>query len=107
MNLHVDIISRLDGNLTPWGDAFWYVRICIRLCPSYAEISHSCLAHIINIATQKFISTYSKSAFYEPDVTTDAEPEYNGNGRDVVGLIRATAVKVRRNLIQVLQYLRD
>ncbi len=79
-----------------------YVQISIRLCPSYAEISHSCLVHIINIATQKFISTYSKSAFYEPDVTTDAEPEYNGNGRDVVGLIRATAVKVRPKLTQVL-----
>lgn len=43
-----------------------------------------------NIATQKFISTYSKFASYEPDTTTNDEPEY----WDIVGLIRAIAVKV-------------
>jgi hypothetical protein len=54
----------------------------------------SCLAHIVNVATQKLISTYSKSAFYESEIAGDVEPEYSGNGHDVVGLIRAIAVKV-------------
>lgn len=51
-----------------------------------------CLAHIINLATQAFISTHSKSKHYDP-----AEPDADltvDNGRDVVGLVRAISVKV-------------
>jgi hypothetical protein len=50
-----------------------------------------CLAHIINLATQALISTHSKSKHYNP-----AEPDADltvGNGRDVVGLVRAISVK--------------
>jgi hypothetical protein len=54
-----------------------------------------CLAHIINLATQAVISTYSKSKHYDP---ADPEADLTGprmeHGRDEVGLVRAICVKV-------------
>ena len=57
---------------------------------------HSCLAHVINLATQALISTYSKTPHFDP-----ATPEDHLNiagdqssARDEVGLVRAIAVKV-------------
>ena len=54
-----------------------------------------CLAHIINLAAQALITGYSKTKFFDP-----AHPEAHNpvsledSERDVVGLIRAIAVKV-------------
>jgi len=50
----------------------------------------SCLAHIINLATQALISTYSKSLHFDPKQPDAHVPM----SHDEVGLIRAIAVKV-------------
>jgi hypothetical protein len=51
------------------------------------------MAHIIHLATQALISTYSKAPFYDPE-----HPELLTTGpsgfRDEVGLVRAIVVKV-------------
>ena len=56
----------------------------------------SCLAHIINLATQALISTRSKAKYYEPNKPDDDQlPEAaGGDDRDEVGLICAICVKV-------------
>ena len=58
----------------------------------------SCLAHVINLATQALISTYSKSLHFDPKNPEAHVP----TSHDEVGLIRAIAVKVRINLKQLL-----
>lgn len=50
----------------------------------------SCLAHVINLATQALISAYSKSSHFDPKNPEAHVP----TSRDEVGLIRAIAVKV-------------
>src|ERR1700688_2344388 len=50
----------------------------------------SCLAHVINLATQALISTYSKSPHFDPKQPDAHVP----TSRDEVGLIRAIVVKV-------------
>ena len=56
----------------------------------------SCLAHVINLATQALIAVYSKTPHFDP-----ANPEEHlkvaqedPTHRDEVGLVRAIAVKV-------------
>jgi hypothetical protein len=51
---------------------------------------YSCLAHVINLATQAFISTYSKAPHFDPKDPEAHEP----TTRDEVGLVRAIMVKV-------------
>ena len=52
---------------------------------------YSCLAHVINLATQALISAYSQSPHFDPK-----NPEAHiPTSRDEVGLVRAIAVKVR------------
>jgi hypothetical protein len=61
----------------------------------------SCLAHVINLATQALIGTYSKSPHFDPK-----NPEAHiPSSRDEVGLIRAIAVKVGKILISQRQVL--
>ena len=55
----------------------------------------SCLAHIINLATQSLILTRSKSKYYSPDVEDAHLPDLNARDRDEVGLVRAISVKAR------------
>lgn len=50
----------------------------------------SCLAHVINLATQALIKTYSKSPHFNPKMPEAHLP----TSRDKVGLIRAIVVKV-------------
>ncbi len=53
----------------------------------------SCLAHVINLATQALISTYSKAPHFDPK-----NPEAHVlTGCDEVGLVRAIMVKVHIN----------
>jgi hypothetical protein len=52
---------------------------------------NSCLAHVINLATQMLISTYSQSPHFDPKQPNAHVP----TSRDEVGLIRAIVVKVR------------
>lgn len=57
-----------------------------------------CLAHVINLATQALLATYSKAKYYEPgmfDIDNDfGIPGADGIWRDEIGLIRAISVKV-------------
>ncbi|KAJ6621990.1 hypothetical protein B0H10DRAFT_1945015 [Mycena sp. CBHHK59/15] len=54
-----------------------------------------CLAHVINIATQKLISAYSKSLHYNAHEPTSHIPDMAADIRDEIGLVRAIAVKER------------
>jgi hypothetical protein len=60
-----------------------------RLCPSSLTALLSCLAHVINLATQVLISTYSKVPYFDPQNPKGHVP----TSRDEVGLVRAIAVK--------------
>jgi hypothetical protein len=53
-----------------------------------------CLAHIVNLATQAFISRYSKSEYFDPENPDAHEPDTDATHRDVIALIRAITVKV-------------
>jgi hypothetical protein len=53
--------------------------------------NHSCLAHVINLATQMLISTYSKLLHFDPKQPEVHLPTY----RDEVGLVWVIVVKVR------------
>ena len=57
---------------------------------TYNFMNCSCLAHVINLATQMLISTYSKSLHFDPNMPDAHVP----TSRDEVGLIRAIVVKV-------------
>jgi len=54
-----------------------------------------CLAHIINLATQVLISSYSKAKHYNPHAPGEHVPDTSACKRDEVGLIRAITVKER------------
>jgi hypothetical protein len=58
-------------------------------------ILYSCLAHIINLATQALISTRSKAEYYSPDTDDAHIPDLGASERDEVGLVRAISVKAR------------
>ncbi|KAJ7686150.1 hypothetical protein B0H14DRAFT_2654459 [Mycena olivaceomarginata] len=57
-----------------------------------------CLAHVINLATQKLISTYSKASHFNIHDSNahipDTSLSHDGI-RDEIGLLRAIAVKIR------------
>ncbi|KAF8805603.1 hypothetical protein BYT27DRAFT_7104261, partial [Phlegmacium glaucopus] len=54
-----------------------------------------CLAHVINLATQALISTYSKTKHFDPKEPNDHEPDIDAFQRDEVGLIHSITVKAR------------
>ncbi|RDB14951.1 putative AC transposase [Hypsizygus marmoreus] len=54
-----------------------------------------CLAHIINLATQAVIGTYSKTKHFDPTNPDDHVPDTTALRRDEVGLVRAIVVKAR------------
>ncbi|KAJ7917073.1 hypothetical protein B0H13DRAFT_1870602 [Mycena leptocephala] len=67
-----------------------------------------CLAHIINIATQKLISAYSKSPHFDAREPTAHIPDTSELMRDEIGLVRAISVKERssskrKNLFKTIQ----
>ena len=67
-----------------------------RVNPSISSCSlvHSCLAHVINLATQALIATYSKSPHFDPK-----NPEAHiPTSHDEVGLVRAIVVKVQYSI---------
>lgn len=53
-----------------------------------------CLAHVINLATQAFISLCSTTAHFDPEKPEEHEPDLSADFRDVVGLLRTIGVKV-------------
>jgi hypothetical protein len=61
-----------------------------------------CLAHVINIATQKLISAYSKSPHFNAHTPTAHIPDTStAVTRDEIGLVRAIAVKVGPLLVRI------
>jgi hypothetical protein len=56
----------------------------------------SCLAHVINLGTQRLISTYSKAPHYDPHNPHAHEPDLAQRlNRDEIGLVRSICVKER------------
>src|ERR1700678_1029168 len=62
------------------------------LCSASAADFLRCLAHIINLATQALISTYSQATHFDP-MDPEAHVPLPG-ARDEIGLIHAITVKV-------------
>jgi hypothetical protein len=61
----------------------------------FANKFHSCLAHVINLAMQTLISTYSKAPHYSPHDPKGHEPDSSQKtSRDEIGLVRSICVKV-------------
>jgi len=54
------------------------------------------MAHIVNLATQSMIKTYSQSKHYNPHQPHDDLTDMVADNRDEIGLIRSIAVKVAR-----------
>jgi hypothetical protein len=73
-------------------------KVCWFPASSFRNIAHSidsCLAHIINLASQRLISTYSQSPHYAPYDPKAHEPDTSkATNRDEIGLVRAISVKV-------------
>ncbi|KAF8802829.1 hypothetical protein BYT27DRAFT_7076476, partial [Phlegmacium glaucopus] len=71
---------------TPWNWETFHIR---------------CLAHVINLATQALLSTYSSASHFDPEAQHDYDPDdaLNEDKRDEVGLIRAITVKVSFRVI--------
>ncbi|OBZ65234.1 putative AC transposase [Grifola frondosa] len=59
------------------------------------RINRSCLAHVINLAMQALIATYSKTPHFDPEKPEAHLNVSSGAYRDEVRLIRAIAVKER------------
>ena len=54
----------------------------------------SCIAHIVNLATQALITAHTKSKHYDPAKPDDDLVVERGVDRDEVGLVRSITVKV-------------
>jgi hypothetical protein len=67
--------------------------VTCRHCPTF--IVYSCLAHIINLATQALISTRSKAKYYSPDTDDAHIPDLAAAERDEVGLVQVISVKAQ------------
>lgn len=93
LSLPRDSKTILGARLTPKNAAFGELDFNSKHLP-YLLYSYSCLAHIINLATQAMISTHSKAKYYNPAMPDEHLPDSTGPYRDEVGLIRAVAVKV-------------
>lgn len=83
-------IERQTTKKFPWCEyRIKYVPTAFRPL-SANQLNNSCLAHVINLATQALISTYSPSPHFDP-----GNPEAHiPTTRDEVGLIRTISVKV-------------
>ena len=64
--------------------------VCSLTCVFQLLMNDSCLAHVINLATQLLISTYSKSPHFDPTHPNAHVP----TSCDEVGLVRSIVVKV-------------
>ncbi|KAJ7453402.1 hypothetical protein FB451DRAFT_1373762 [Mycena latifolia] len=66
------------------------------ICDLYSSIKRiTCLAHVISLATQELISSYSKSPNFSPHDPEAHVPEAApGSTREEIGLLRAIAVKL-------------
>lgn len=63
-----------------------------------------CLAHVVNLATQAFLTEYSKSKHFDPQAPESDLLVGNGGHRDEIGLIRTISVKVQYNFVCLSTY---
>lgn len=64
--------------------------VAYNICFQLLIIHSSCLAHVINLATQTLISTYSLAPYFDTK-NPDAHVPTN---RDEIGIVHTVAVKV-------------
>ena len=57
-------------------------------------MNFSCLAHIVNLATQALLAAHSKSKAYDPKEPNHDLVAKHGSQRDEVGLVWSICVKV-------------
>ena len=81
------------------GEEIWYEKMShpVRSSPNlflHNLIQSRCLAHIINLATQVLIQTWSKSKYYNPHDEDEDIADMHGPHRNEVGLVRLICVKV-------------
>jgi hypothetical protein len=92
LTMMMELAMRLD---TSTGKTYHWKKRKIKFVSSLTHslqllTNNSCLAHVINLATQSLISIYSKSPYFDPK-----QPEAHApTSRDEVGLVRAIVVKV-------------
>ena len=75
-----------------------HVRCATVRAPNFVHIiscPHRCLAHIINLATQALLTTYSKSKHYDPTNPDGDLAIGSGVRRNEVGLVRTLKVPDR------------
>lgn len=65
----------------------------------------SCLAHVINLATQALLGTYSKAKHFDPEDEATHDVDVTGYIRDEVGLIRGITVKVSTVRVVRIHYI--
>jgi hypothetical protein len=93
-NLHAAIRSKLGKILTSIAvkSGKWPFYVRVRILTSHPS---RCLAHIVNLATQAFISARSKSRYYNGNPDDDHLPDDLGAvERDEIGIVRAICIKV-------------
>jgi len=94
MNSHTAIAWRLGKKLMFLGAIFSEKFHPYFLPSCWQSWEHRCLAHIINLATQALIATWSKAKYYSADTEDAHMPDTAGAERDELGLVRAICVKV-------------
>lgn len=74
------------------------VHVTLMIIYMFSDSLYSCLAHIINLATQAVLSTYSKTPHYNHNSMSPLEPTIDVLDaqlmHNIVGLIQCIAVKV-------------
>lgn len=81
----------LIGNNSMYGKCYSLIFFDLTV----ADVNTRCIAHVVNLATQLLLNTYSKSKYYDPtnpnqDLLLDLEQE----SRDEIGLVRTISIKV-------------
>jgi hypothetical protein len=86
----IKLKTGLIWNPVEWRIGYVHAPLVLTLMKPFGR----CLAHIINIATQKLISAYSKSSHFDAHEPTAHIPDTSELMRNEIGLVRAISVKV-------------
>lgn len=89
--------SKACEGLKPWDSKTNHIQYVpwFRIQCSYTnKYFFSCLAHVINLASQAFIAGYSKTKYFNPEKPDDHNLDINAPDHDAVGLVQAINVKV-------------
>ena len=93
-------VRRAHNNVKIWDHSSSHIRY-VNLLRASTTLTNprSCLAHIINLATQAVLGAFSKTPHFDPSSATPVEPtvtmlDTDELLRDFVGVIRCIGVKV-------------